>query len=621
MKYSPILFICLLFVSAPSYADVEYASDIPTRFEHSYVDYYINDDGTHVETEEWAYTVLKESALKNGKRYTFSYSTSVEEAEVIEAYTLKPDGKLIEVPKTNYQVNIDRGKGKDGPLFSDRTSMTVVFPDAEVGDTFFFKYKVIQKEPIFPGHISFSGNFYRTTQDNDVRVTVNAPAALWAQYKAYQMKETVTEKEGRKIITWTYQNKKPIKNNRRNWSVFYHEKHPGYSYSTFKNYAQIAQAYGKRALPKAVPTDRVKALAADITKDATTLRDKAKALYEWVVKNITYAGNCVGVGTVVPHDTDIILDNRMGDCKDKATLLQAFLKAVGIESTQALVNARSYYRLPEIPVVTAVNHVISYIPSLKLYLDPTATTTPFGMLPFGDQDKDVLLVENYRQGERTPATTYTDNKQTIDTDITVNSDGSITSAMTVGMNGVFATSARASWRYVTKDIEERMMDAIIKKLGYIGSGSIDKEDAKALLDTYSYKVNLDLKSYLQRPGAGAFNIQPTLPTAMSIQGYLTRALSYDEDNDVSCMGGIISEAYAYRFAKDMSILAKPEDVQLSNQFLTYKASYQLDDHTLRVKRTLEDKTQGNVCTPDNARTYKEFAQKALKNIKSQVVYK
>lgn len=66
---------------------------------------------------------------------------------------------------------------------------------------------------------------------------------------------------------------------------------------------------------------------------------EARALYDWVATHITYAGNCIGIGAVVPRDLPFVLDNRMGDCKDHATLLQALLAARGIKSTQALVNA------------------------------------------------------------------------------------------------------------------------------------------------------------------------------------------------------------------------------------------------------------------------------------------
>ena len=621
MKY--LFVISWLFFVFPfqAHSEEEFATDIASRMEHSNLHFYINDDGTHVETSKWEYTILKESALKRGKEYSFSYSTSVEKAEVIEAYTRKADGKRIEVPQSNYQVKVSGGKGKNSPLYSDRTRMTVVFPEVEVGDTVVFALKVTQLEPIFPGHISLSKTYRRTFQDNDVQVTIDAPATLWAQYEGRQMKENVIVKDGRKIIRWTYQNKKPIKSLRKDYSVYDLEKVPGFSYSTFKSYEVLAKAYGARALPKAVPTERVTQLANKIIKDAKGPREKAKALYEWVATNITYAGHCVGVGTVVPHDTDIVLDNRMGDCKDQTTLLQALLKVVGIDSTQALINAQSYYKLAKIPLVSSVNHVITYVPSFDLFLDPTASSTPFGILPFSVQDKPVLLVENYREGLKTPASPFDSQQEHVVNDITIKSDGSIRGAMNVTQKGTFAIGSRAQMRHLAEDVEQRLVDEVYKRMGYIGSGSFEKEDPKELLDTYSYKVKANLKNFIQRPGAGAFNIQSLFPTSATIQGFLTQALTYEEQNDVSCMGGVFSEEYTYHFPEDMMILAAPENVEIKNDFLSYRASYKQDGKTLHIKRILEDKTKGNVCSPEIMKSYQVFAAKALKNVKSQVVYR
>jgi transglutaminase-like putative cysteine protease len=166
---------------------------------------------------------------------------------------------------------------------------------------------------------------------DDVRIRIDAPASLWAQYEARRLTEKVSERDRRKIIEWTYQNKQPIKNKRTNYSVYDVEKVPGYAYSTFKSYAEIAEAYGVRARPKAAVTETVHKLADKIAKDKKTPREQARALYDWVATNISYAGNCIGVGAVVPHDLSFVLDNRMGDCKDHANRIAILFHCGGLD--------------------------------------------------------------------------------------------------------------------------------------------------------------------------------------------------------------------------------------------------------------------------------------------------
>lgn len=615
-------FAALLLFSPQAFAENNESPELFTRFEHAYTTYYLNEDGSSVESHDWAMKVLKENAVANAKRASITYSTSIQSAEVVEAYTRKADGRRIDAPKSNYQLEVNSGKDKDAPVFSDLTTLTVVFPEVTVGDTVVFAYKIMQTEAIFPGHFSTMGYFPRNFAYDDIRIRFDAPASLWFQYEVREMVEKEhIEKNGRKIIEWTFQNKEPIKSKRSDYSVYDVEKDPGYAISTFKSYAEIAAAYGKRALPKAAVTERIRTLAEEIVKDKKTPREQARALYDWVAINISYAGNCIGVGAVVPHDIAFILDNRMGDCKDHATLLQALLAAKGINSTQALVNAGTAYRLARIPVVSMVNHVINYIPGMNLYADSTSETTPFGMLPFSSADKPVLLVEGFKEGARTPPLPLGSNRQHMKSILKINPDGSVSGDIEVSLKGTFAVNTRDRFRHMPKDQEDELVKNVFKSGGYIASGKIVRDDATELLDNYKYKVKFDLKEFIQRPGAGAFGIYPLFSSDAPIHSFLRGAIEFEETVDTSCSSGYSEEEYVYQFPKNMKILSVPDNMSLSNNVLSYRASYRLKGNTLTVNRILDDKTPGNVCSPAIANAYKEFAAKALQNVKAQVVYK
>lgn len=619
MKSVRLLFVLFIVVVGEVRAESADAPEMPTRFERFHIDYRLNDDSSHVESYEYAMTVLKDAAVEAAKRASVSYSTSIQKAEVLKAYTRKPDGRRIDAPKTNYQVRVNKGRNQDAPVFSDMTTLTVVFPEVAVGDTVVFAYKVTQTEPMFPGKFSVAAAFPRLYAYDDVKIRFDVPAKLWAQYEAREMSERIVEKGGRRVIEWTYQNKQPVKSKRRNYSVYDTEKEPGYAFSTFRSYAEIAEAYGVRARPKAAVTARVRQLADEIVAGKTAPREQARALYDWVATNITYAGNCIGTGAVVPHDISFILDNRMGDCKDHATLLQALLAAKGIESTQALVNAGSLYRLPRIPVVASVNHVINYIPSFDLYADSTAATIPFGMLPQAVAGKPVLWVDGFREATQTPVPPVGRDQQHMKTVARIGPDGSISGTVEVALKGMFAVETRASMRNMSKDEEEEMMKAAFRH-GF-GSGSMERPDAKELLDTYQYKVKFEMKEFVQRPGAGAFNIEPFYYAQAPIGRFTYEAVEPVEEVDVACGSGKSTEEYVYELPKGMKLLSVPDDVSISNDFLSYQATYKHKDNTLTVKRVFDDKTRGNVCSPDIMRAYQDFAKKALQDVRSQVVYK
>ncbi len=55
--------------------------------------------------------------------------------------------------------------------------------------------------------------------------------------------------------------------------------------------------------------------------------------------------------------------------------------------------------------------------------------------------------------------------------------------------------------------------------------------------------------------------------------------------------------------------------------MSYSATYKLKGNLLTVKRTLDDRTQGNVCSPAIMAEYKKVADKVTDNVQEQVLYK
>lgn len=622
MKTGFFLVFAFVVLSDPAHAAAGQPLDLQHRYGKYYITFDVNTDGTLVESREWSMTVLKEAAVDWAKRTSVSYSTSVQKVEVISAYTSKADGRRVDARKDNYQIEINRGNGADGPAFSDTSTLTVIFPDVAVGDTVVFAYRLAQSEPLFPKQVSISQTFPRQSAFDDVRVRISYPASMWTQYESRKMTVRGSSETGdRKMIEWGYANPQPVKDERRDYSVFEPDKEAGYVFSTFRTYAEIAFAYGARALPKAAVSERIKTHAAEIVKDKTTPRDQARALYDWVATNISYAGNCIGTGAVVPRDLSFVLDNRMGDCKDHATLLQALLAARGIESTQALVNAGAVYRLPKIPVVSNVNHVINYIPSLDLYLDSTSDSTPYGMLPSQIEDKPVLLVEGFRDGTRTPISPNSRNRETIKSVLKISPEGSIAGTVDVGQKGHVAAVTRAWARKTTKDWEDDFVKNMLQQQGALGYGQLEKDDPTGLENTYHYKVKLDMEKFTKIPGPAAFFIYPLVPYAGSIQNAMLSSMNVEKEADVTCSGGDISEEYIITLPAKLKVLAMPDDAKIANGVASYNATYRLKGNVLTVKRHLDDRTPGNVCSPKIFLEYSKFAEQVMDNLKSQVLYK
>ena len=624
-----IIFASIGFLLLPQLALAqEDSADIQVRTVRNHVLFRLNEDGTHVETREIATKIVDKRAIEYAKFGFAGWSTSVESGEVLEAYTLKADGRRIDVPKNNYQLDVSKGRDANSPIYSDRTTLTLVFPEVAVDDTMVMKYRIVAKEAIFLGQFSGSEYYQLTQAIDDASVTFDAPESLALRFHVNGLKreEVATGAGDRVISKFRLTNPEPKREKRRNSSVWEIDDTTGVSASTFRSYEQIARAYWLRAAAKAIPTERVKKLAEEIVGEMSktkAAREQISALHKWVTDNIHYAGNCVGVGAVVPRDVDFVLENRIGDCKDYATLMQALMSARGIKSEQALVNASSAWRLPSVPLVFAVNHVINYVPSLNLFFDATATSLPLGILSPNVAGKPVLLVENYIEGKRTPWETSQRSVVTGKANLKIAKDGSVTGTSEIVASGPAAVNTRQRMRQVTKRWEEETLKNLFNREANGGSGTIEKDDPNIVRDAYRYQYTFNIKEYLNLPGPAAWSISAPGMFEASIGGRLF-GLQIDPEEtakEMMCIGGASSEEIVVNFPPNAPLLAVPRDLQLSEGLVSYRASYRRVGNTLRVKRELDDKRVGPVCDLASMRALQPFVKKIRNDLKTQVVYR
>jgi transglutaminase-like putative cysteine protease len=622
MKFAPwflLTFACI--VAQPAHAEDDEIKDPGYSMVRDYSSHVLNDDGADTAIYERAVKVLKETSVKSLKETSISYSTSVEKNEILEAYTQKPDGKKINVPASNYQLAVNSGKDKAAPSYSDYTTLGIIFPDVAVNDVLVLRYKITQSEPMFTKHYSDFSSFERSSIYEDASVTYDYPTSLPIHYEIHDLTEKSNKVEnGRHIINWTFQNKTPIKSKRDGADVYDYGSEPSYLISTFSSYAAIAEAYGLRAKLKAVVTPRIQKLADELTAGKTTPKEQASSLYSWVSENITFAGNCIGVGAVVPRDTDFVLDNKMGDCKDHATLLQALLKAKNIESTQALINASSVFRLPKTPLVSAVNHVINYIPSLNTYTDSTSSIMPFGVLTAGLEGKPVLLVDGFKDNSVTPVSDKAAT-QILKSTITLNKDGGAQGTTEFIMTGEDAAMAHAVYKKMTSSQEEEMLKNMPKRYNYEGKITMDHSDKDNSPQRMKIVLSFDIKKLIEPNTSGGMYIYPLFATPF-INAIVARSMAKeDNDYDFACRGGHITESYSYNFPPNMKILAAPDDTEFKNDYIVYKTSTKQKGNSVTIKRSYDDNTKERICAPKVAKLYKEAAEKIMPNLKAQIVYK
>jgi transglutaminase-like putative cysteine protease len=100
----------------------------------------------------------------------------------------------------------------------------------------------------------------------------------------------------------------------------------------FENWAEMARWEVGLVQGRRDPSPELKQKVLEVTASAPTTLAKTQAIATFVQKDIRYVAIELGIGGWQPHTAQEIFAHRYGDCKDKATLMSAMLKEIGVDS-------------------------------------------------------------------------------------------------------------------------------------------------------------------------------------------------------------------------------------------------------------------------------------------------
>ncbi|MGC2280210.1 MAG: TonB family protein [Candidatus Acidiferrales bacterium] len=362
-------------------------------------------DGTGTLETKVRLKVQSSQGVEKVGQLVFGYNSANERLDVVSVVVIKPDGTKI-VSGPDAVQDLSAPVALQAPMYSDARQKHVTVAGFAVGDTLEYDTINTTVKPLTPGQFWQTWNFVYDGRCLDEQVELNVPANRTLKIKSPPDVTPTSHTEGdRRIYVWKTTTDHAVESplpgfpNMKNLDPAVMLRgvpavaHRHVSFSTFENWAQVGQWYSSLESQRRVASPEVKARAGEITKGATTDAAKAQALYQWVTRNIRYVSLSFGVGRYQPHFASEVLTNRYGDCKDKATLLDALLAAEGIRSSTALISTQ-FDLDPDVPAPSQFDHAISFVSldGKDIWLDSTTQVAPYEYLLPQLRGKDALVV-------------------------------------------------------------------------------------------------------------------------------------------------------------------------------------------------------------------------------------
>jgi hypothetical protein len=351
----------------------------------------------------------------------------------------------------------------------------------------------------------------------------------------------------------------------------------------------------------------IKQKVAALTASETNITAKMAVLGKFVQDDIRYVAIELGIGGWQPHAANDIYSHHFGDCKDKATLLSAMLKEIGVESYYVVVNTNRGAVNARTPAVNWFNHVILAIklpPGSEgdlratlenktlgrlLIFDPTDDMTPFGYLRGPLQSNHGLLVTE-AGGElielpRLPAAM---NGTRRTAKLTLTPTGSLTGDVTevrLGDRGAhqrYALRSAASDKDKIKPIESMLAESLSNyRITHATVSNFQKKD-----QPFGYDYSLVVENYAKTAG----NMLLVRPRVLGTGASGLLETKEPRKFPVEFRGpSLDSDIFEITLPAGYEVSDLPPPVDVDYEFASYHSKTEASGNTLKYTRRLEVK--------------------------------
>ena len=436
-------------------------------------------DNTLVYDLHFMVKILNERGKNDFSEIVLGYDSTYEKVEIEYARTIKPNGEVVAVGEKDIR---DVSRYLNFPLYSNARARIISMPEISEGAIVEYKIRTTQSQLINKDDFDIAYNLQETEPVVSSRFSISIPKnrnlrikPLNPEYnpKNFNLSPLITETEEDKIYRWEFKDIPQIEAEPNMPPKA--EINPVILASTFDSWEEIYKWwYGlskdRIALDKAI-TDKV----SELIQGKQAPEDKIRAIYNYCVQEIRYVGIEYGQAGYQPHPASEIFKNKYGDCKDKAILFIAMLKAAGMEAFPVLIGTRGTPAMEDDFPAVNFNHCIAAVElnNELIFLDITAEVCSFGDLPSDDQKRRVLIFrKDAYQIADTPLAAPEVNRVKSKSQLAITADETARAQRTVETFGQFDQAQRYWLRYTPPNLIEQGLKEKVQSL--LTSGDLIK---------------------------------------------------------------------------------------------------------------------------------------------------
>lgn len=611
-----------------------YDKDVPAVVLHEDQTITLGSDGKLTTVSNYAIKVL----IREGRGYAIAralYLVSSGNVRDIEGWLIRPNGASQNYGKKSV---VDVIADPDDIYNEYRIKVINASNDADAG--FVFGYTVTTEErPLFY-HDTWAFQDRLPTMMS--RYTLNLPMGWKATSKTFNTAQINPQVNG-SSYTWQMNNLAPIPPEPLSPSIRNLAPRINVNYApddrqqsvnrAFADWTEVSKWASGLYDPQVIVDDNVAAKARDLTANAKTEFEKIRAIASFV-QNLQYISIDIGVGHgngYRPRPSTTVLSRGYGDCKDKANLMRAMLRALKIDAYPiAIYSGDPTFVREEWASPDQFNHCIIAVkvsdetkaatvithPTLGrlMIFDATDENTMLGDLPDYLQGSFALIIAGENGGlAKMPVTPPNTDLLERKIEVSLNELGELKGKIKEASLGQASTSERRAFRNLSASDYRKAIEGWLTR-GATGAQLVEMKTADHQVES---SFDLDVDFVASRYGQ---LMQNRLLVFKPVIVGRRNALALTEDKRFSPVmldSQAMKETVVFNLPTGFVVDEMPDAVNLEMPFGKYSTSYEVKENKLYFTRSLT--TSRTMIPVDKYKQVKDFYAKMREAEQSPVV--
>lgn len=601
-----------MILSSPEAKEYPEAGAAILLNEHQYL---IKKDNTMVER---IHKLIKIFNVRGREKYGeihIDYDSTYQRVKVGYARTIKPDKSIVKVGKKDIK-DVDKWAGF--PLYSNAKVKVISMPEVMEGSIIEYKATIFTANLINEDDFQFRFGlkFFEPCLRHRLKLTLPRDRKINIHYVRIEDEKPKISQSGDFLVyKWEIDNIPEIisEPNMPPWA----DISPFIMASSFNSWEEFSSWWRDLSRGQPEPTPEITEKVKEIIEGKATKKEKAKAIYHWIISNIRYVGLEFGIAGFKPHSAEEVFNNKYGDCKDKATLLIAMYKVAGIPAHYALIGTREMGKLEKEIPMSQFNHAIclAEINGERIWLDPTKETASFGEIPGADQEKLALaFFPNRAKLLTVPVKSPEENRLYTKMRIDIHKDASIKVRMEMHTRGAADMDFR-SFKYMKPAKRKQVVENYINS---IAPGAKLEDYSFSDLENFNTPVTLkatfSAPDYLKKAGEVWLFTIPGIQ--LEARGVGKKERDYPT---VFSTTSLMVDKVRIHLPSGFEVKYLPEDVHLEYPYTFFNSNYRISNGTIIYKGVLgREETK---ITTSQYPEYKSFREKISRESQKQIVIK